>query len=123
MERADRCRAGGSCLLRRRRPQARGRRAQVRRRGHQANVTQLVVGYPVDAGTQTADLMLLEAEDRFLRESGLQAARPGVRLRCLSERSYAELLQAVKAHGHDLMRERESLLPPEEIAASWYDCD
>jgi hypothetical protein len=42
---------------------------------------------------------------------------------CSSERSYAELLQAVKAHGHDLMRAHERVVAAEEVAAHWYDCD
>lgn len=88
-----------------------------------ANVTRLDVAHPVHAGTQPADLMLAEAEDRFLRESALRRARPGARIECLSPRSYAELLAAVKAHGHDLMRERERVLPAEEVAAHWHDCD
>jgi ParB-like nuclease domain len=88
-----------------------------------ANVTRLDVAYPVHSGTQAADLVLAEAEDRFLRESALQGARPSVRVPCSSERSYAELLQAVKAHGHDLMRAQERVVAAEEVAAHWYDCD
>ncbi len=88
-----------------------------------ANVTRLDVASPVDAGTQPVDLALAGAEDRFLRESGLRRARPDVRLRCLSERSYPDLLEAVKAHGYDLMRARGDLVAAEEVAAHWYDCD
>jgi ParB-like nuclease domain len=88
-----------------------------------ANVTRLEVASGVHAGTQPADLALAGAEDRFLRESGLRKARPDVRVACLSERSYAELLEAIKAHGHDLMRARGSVVPVEEVAAHWYDCD
>jgi ParB-like nuclease domain len=88
-----------------------------------ANVTRLEVAYPVHPGTQAADLVLAEAEDRMLDESALRRAREGVRVPCLSERSYAELLQAIKAHGHDLMRAQQRLLPAEEVAAHWYDCD
>jgi len=88
-----------------------------------ASVTRLDVAHPVHAGTQPADLALAEAEDRFLRESALRQARPGARVACVSERSYAELLQAVKAHGHDLMRASERLVAPDEVAGHWYDCD
>jgi hypothetical protein len=88
-----------------------------------AKVTRLDVASPVNAGTQPADLVLAGAEDRFLRESGLRQARPDVRVPCLSERSYAELLEAMKAHGHDLMRVRDGLVAAEEVAAHWYDCD
>ena len=88
-----------------------------------ANVTRIDVATPVDAGTQPVDLALAGAEDRFLRESGLRQARPDVRLPCLSERSYGELLEAMKAHGHDLMRARGSVVAAEEVAAHWYDCD
>jgi hypothetical protein len=88
-----------------------------------ANVKGLTVSYPVHADTRASDLATLGAEDGFLRESGLQRARPGVRLRCVSARSYAELLAAVKAHGYDLMRGEGRVLEPEAIAAHWYDCD
>jgi uncharacterized ParB-like nuclease family protein len=88
-----------------------------------ATVTRLDVAHPVHAGTEPADLALAGAEDRLLRESGLRQARPDVRVPCLSERSFAELLEAIKAHGHDLMRERGHLVPAEEVAAHWYDCD
>jgi hypothetical protein len=88
-----------------------------------ANVTRLEVGHPVHAGTEPADLALAGAEERLLGESGLEQARPDVRVPCLSERSYAELLGAIKAHGHDLMRERGQVVPAAEVAAHWYDCD
>ncbi len=88
-----------------------------------ANVTRLDVAAPVDAGTQPGDLALAGAQDRFLRESGLRQARPDARVPCLWERSYAELLEAVKAHGHDLMRVRGRLVDPEDVAAHWSDCD
>jgi len=87
-----------------------------------ANVTRLEVGSPVDVGTEPADLALAGAEERLLGESGLRQAR-NVRVPCLSERSYAELLEAIKAHGHDLMRERGQVVPVAEVAAHWYDCD
>jgi ParB-like nuclease domain len=88
-----------------------------------ANVTRLAVAHSVDAATERDDLLLAEAEDRFLGDSGLREARPGVRVSCLSPRAYAELLEAVKAHGHDLMRASERLLPAGEVAAHWHDCD
>jgi hypothetical protein len=88
-----------------------------------ANVTEVAVPYPIDAATQAADVALLGAEDRFLGESGLERGRAGVRIACLSQRSYAELLLAVKAHGYDLMRARQGFVPAEEVAAHWYECD
>ena len=88
-----------------------------------ANVTQVDVAHPVHAGTDRADLALAGAEERFLSASGLRRARADARAPCLSERSYAELLEAMKAHGHDLMRERGSVVAAEEVAAHWYDCD
>jgi hypothetical protein len=88
-----------------------------------ASVTRLAVRYPIDARTEDGEIALLGAEDRFLRESCLERAQPGARVPCLSERSYVELLQVVKAHGYDLVRAEEGLLPAEEVAAHWYDCD
>ncbi len=88
-----------------------------------ADVTRLDVSAAVHAGTDPAALALAGAEDQLLRESGLRQARPGVRVPCLSPGSFGELLEAIKAHGHDLMRARGRVLPVEEVAAHWYDCD
>ena len=88
-----------------------------------AHVTTLVSRHPVTAETMPEDLVLLEACERFLRDSGLGEARPDARVDVRSAESYHELLEAVKAHGYDLMRAEERLVHSHEVAAHWHDCD
>ncbi len=57
----------------------------------------------------------------FLEESGLGKARPAARLKTSRPAAYVELLELVKVHGYDLTRQLDRLLPPEEVAAHWYD--
>lgn len=87
-----------------------------------AHVTQFVSRHPVTAETMPDDLVLLEACERFLHESGLGDARPDVRVDALSAESYHELLEAVKAHGYDLMRTEKRLVDSTEVATHWHDC-
>jgi ParB/Sulfiredoxin domain len=88
-----------------------------------AHVTHYATRHRLDSTIGVQDLDLLEASERFLTETRLGLARPRADLRCLSARGYAELLEAVKAHGHDLIRAREQLVPREEVAGHWHDCD
>jgi hypothetical protein len=88
-----------------------------------AHVTRYASRQRLDSSIGPSDLDLLESAEHFLTETGLEHARPGADLRCLSQGSYAELLEAVKAHGHDLMRAAEQLVTREEVAAHWHDCD
>ena len=88
-----------------------------------ARIRRFETRHPVDAETTTADLARLEACERFLAESGLRRARPKAEVDTGSPESYHEILEVVKAHGYDLMREEDRLVSHEEVAAHWHDCD
>jgi hypothetical protein len=84
-----------------------------------ANVARVPSPVALDGAIGRADIPRLEAEDRFLAETGLR----GVRLECRSPAGYAELAEVVKAHGYDLMRAEGRLLPAAETAEHWYAQD
>jgi hypothetical protein len=67
------------------------------------------------------DVVLHELERIFLEDSGLAAARPGVRVPVSRPAHYLELLENVQVHGYHLMRGRKRALDDPEIAADWYD--
>ena len=56
-----------------------------------------------------------------MQQSGLERSRPMARIEFSRPQGFVELLEVVKAHGYDLMMERNELLAPDEIAADWYD--
>lgn len=87
-----------------------------------ADVTQIHGPYRLEHDVDPAQIELTGRERRFLKESGLAAARPTARISLSSPTSYAELLEAVKAHGYDLIQQEELQLPPDHVAAHWYDC-
>jgi ParB-like nuclease family protein len=84
-----------------------------------ANVARVPSPVPLDGTIGRADLPRLEAEERFLVETGLR----GVRVPCRSPAAYAELAEVIKAHGYDMMRAEGRLLPAAEMAAHWYAHD
>jgi hypothetical protein len=86
-----------------------------------AEITSIRTRYPLPAGADIAQVIHSQAEHVFLDESGLLRARPGARLRCSRPVGYVQLLESVKVHGYDLCRQVDRLLPPEEVAAHWYD--
>lgn len=88
-----------------------------------AEVTRLSSPYPINERTQESDIALHSAQDHFLKNSGLQAARPSARIACRLPGQYGELLDVVKAYGYDLAMSTGRLQQPAEVAASWYDCD
>jgi hypothetical protein len=87
-----------------------------------AEVTQIHGPYRLGHDVDVAQIELTERERHFLNESGLAAARPTVRISLSSPTGYAELLEAVKAYGYDLIQQEELPLPPDHVAAHWYDC-
>lgn len=87
-----------------------------------AQITQIHGPYRLGPDVDSAQIELTGHERTFLKLSGLAAARPAARIACSSATSYAELLEAVKAHGYDLMRQCQCWVPSELVAASWYDC-
>jgi hypothetical protein len=86
-----------------------------------AEVTEVSTRYPLPPGADIASVMHAQARGLFMEESGLARLDPPVRIDASTPTAYVELLEHVKAHGHDLMRERARLLEPEEIARHWYE--
>jgi hypothetical protein len=62
-----------------------------------------------------------EQRRQFMEDSGLERARPEVRIEFSRPQGYIELLEQIKVHGYHLMMQRGEVLLPEEIAADWYD--
>jgi hypothetical protein len=67
------------------------------------------------------EVVLRQLELVFLEESGLAAARGGVRVAASRPAVYLELLENLQVHGYHLMREEDRVLGNAEIAADWYD--
>ena len=86
-----------------------------------AEIIRLETNVALGPDVDVRQLVHTDAEDTFRRESGLAAARPEAVIRFSRPGGYPELLELVKAHGYDLMRRTGRLLPPQEVAAHWYD--
>jgi hypothetical protein len=86
-----------------------------------AEVTRLRTRFPLPEGADIARIIFREQEGLFMEESGLARARPEAHIEVSRPHGYVELLEQVKVHGYHLMMERGEVLPPEEIAADWYD--
>jgi hypothetical protein len=86
-----------------------------------AEITSIRTRYPLPANADIAQVIHSQAEHAFLEESGLRKARPGARLPTSRPVGYIQLLEHVKIHGYDLCRQLDRVLPPEEVAAHWYD--
>jgi hypothetical protein len=87
-----------------------------------AVVTQIHGPYRLGSDVDRAQIELTGRERHFLNQSGLAAARPTVSISLSLPTGYAELLEAVKAHGYDLIQQQGLPLPPDQVAAHWYDC-
>lgn len=66
-------------------------------------------------------LVHTELQRVFLEESGLGRARPDAVIEFSLLDGYPQLLEAVKAHGYDIMRRGGSVPTPDEVAGDWYD--
>lgn len=87
-----------------------------------AVVTQIHGPYQVGLDADLSQIHLTGHERRFLNESGLAAARPTIRVFSSTSSGCDELLEAVKAHGYDLVQQTGAVLAPSQVAAHWYDC-
>jgi hypothetical protein len=87
-----------------------------------AEVTRLRTRIPLPPDADIGQIIFQELEGLFMDESGLARSRPGAHIDLSRPNGYLELLEQVKVHGYHLMMERGQVLPPEEIAADWYDC-
>jgi len=79
----------------------------------------MVGGKPPDA--DLGRIIMEEQRQQFMEDSGLERARPEVRIEFSRPQGYIELLEQIKVHGYNLMMQRGEVLSPEEIAADWYD--
>ncbi|MGH2655832.1 MAG: hypothetical protein ACRDIZ_03900 [Actinomycetota bacterium] len=96
--------------------------ARQRRMSHiDAEVTELRSRWRLPADADLGRIIHAEQERIFMEESGLERARPEARIEFTRAQGYIQLLENVKVHGYHLMQERGEVLPPEEVAADWYD--
>jgi hypothetical protein len=87
-----------------------------------ADVTRLQTNYELPPDVDVARLVHTQQQRMLMEESGLAASRPDAVIEFARPRGYPELLEVIKAHGYDLARERDGVLPaPEAVAADWYD--
>ena len=86
-----------------------------------AEVTEVLTDIDIDENIDFERIVYLEKARRFMQQSGLERSRPMARIEFSRPQGFVELLEVVKAHGYDLMMERNELLAPDEIAADWYD--
>lgn len=86
-----------------------------------AEITRVPSPLALPADVDTADLVHTEQQRRLREDAGLRRAGLAHTLACSQPRGYAQILETVKAHRHDLMRAAGRVLPPEEVARSWHD--
>jgi len=86
-----------------------------------AEITRLRSRVPLPPDADIGAIIMAEQQRRFLEESGLERSRPDAAIEFSRPQGYIELLEHLKIHGFHLMQERGDVLPPDEIAADWYD--
>jgi hypothetical protein len=86
-----------------------------------AEVIRLDTSYDLPSDVDIRQLIHTEQQRLFMEKSGLGRARPNVVIEFSRPEGYPELLEVLKAHGYDMMREKGELLDPSDVAADWYD--
>ena len=86
-----------------------------------AEITKLRSRVPLPRDADISAIIMAEQERRFMEESGLDRARPEVRIEFGRPQGYIELLEHIRVHGFHMMQTRGSVLSLEEIAGDWYD--
>ncbi len=86
-----------------------------------AEITRLRSRWPLPPDADIGAIIMAEQCRRFLEESGLERARPEVKIEFSRPQGYIELLEHIKIHGFHLLMERKAPLSMEEIAGDWYD--
>ena len=86
-----------------------------------AEITRLRSRWPLPPDADLGRIIMEEQRQQFMEDSGLERARPEVRIEFSRPQGYIELLEQIKVHGYNLMMQRGEVLTPEEIAADWYD--
>jgi hypothetical protein len=98
--------------------------AIAKRRGVQnidADITRLRTRYPLPPDADIGRIIHVEQQRVFMDQSGLERSRPEAVIELTRPQGYVELLEQVKVHGYNLMRERGEVLADEDVAADWYD--
>jgi len=98
--------------------------AVARQRGVEfidAEIIRIRTKYPLPEDADIRHIIHTEQERLLMEESGLERSRPEARIEFSRPQGYAELLEHVRVHGFNLMRERDQILPDDEIAGDWYD--
>lgn len=88
-----------------------------------AEVTRLQTNYAVGPEVDVCQLVHTEQQRVLMEESGLGRARPDAVIEFTLLDGYPQLLEAIKAHGYDLIRAHGEILTREEVAAHWYDTE
>jgi hypothetical protein len=86
-----------------------------------AEVVRLDTSYDLPLDLDIRQLIHTEQQRLFMEKSGLGRARPDAIFEFSRPEGYPELLEVLKVHGYDMMREKKELLDPSDIAADWYD--
>ena len=86
-----------------------------------AEITHLRARWPLPEGADLGRIIMVEQQRVFMEDSGLERARPEVRIEFSRPEGYIELLEHIKIHGFHLMSERGTVMTMDEIAADWYD--
>ena len=88
-----------------------------------AEVVRLATEFELADDVDVLTLIHTQEHQRFLRESGLEVARPDARFEFLRPDAYAALLSVVQAFAYRRSRHAGRLLDPAETAADWYDTE
>lgn len=86
-----------------------------------AEVTELVARWHLDADADIVELIHAEQQRIFMQDSGLEQTRPDAHIAFSRPAGYLELLENVQIHGYHLMVEQGRALGPGMIAADWYE--
>lgn len=86
-----------------------------------AEITRLNTSFELPPDADIGRIIHAEQQNLFMAESRLERARPEALIELDRPDGYAELLELVKAHGYDLVQERNEVMPPEEVSGDWYD--
>jgi hypothetical protein len=86
-----------------------------------AEVTRLQTNYDLPPDTDVRELIHTEQQRLLMEESGLAAARPDLVIEFARPRGYPELLEAIKAHGYEMSRQRGIVVEPRDVAADFHD--
>ena len=86
-----------------------------------AEVIRLNTQYEIAPDIDVLTLVHTQEHQRFMRETGLEVARPDARFELLRPDAYGALLSVVQAFAYRRSRQVGRLLEPAETASDWYE--